>query len=320
MESPPDSPDQVDETIPFELEDTIDAFLAWAELERGRSRNTVVSYQTDLRQLAKFLFQKHQVTRWQDVSGTHLSSWTVFLSKQGISSASLARKLSAARSLARFMVREGIRPDDFSELVESPRIRRKLPKTLSPADILRLLESPPLDTPQGTRDRAILELFYSSGLRASELCSLRLQDVDCRSLLVRVVSGKGGKERIVPMGGPSAKAIEHYLVSGRPALVRPNTGVAFFISARGTAISRKTIWHLIKQYSERAGLDPRLVKPHLLRHSFATHLLQGGADLRVIQEMLGHSDISTTQIYTQVETSLILDEHALYHPRKKMKA
>jgi integrase/recombinase XerD len=168
---------------------------------------------------------------------------------------------------------------------------------------------------RGVRDRAILELFYSSGLRASELSSLTLTQVDLEQGYVRVF-GKGSKERIVPLGDAAVAAIEVYLGSARPKCVKPKTGSELFISNRGGAISRKTIWHLVKQYAEKAGLDAS-VKPHLLRHSFATHLLGGGADLRAIQEMLGHASITTTQIYTAVEGKRLVAEHERFHPRNR---
>jgi integrase/recombinase XerD len=177
----------------------------------------------------------------------------------------------------------------------------------------KLLAAPTSGTPQGLRDRAILELFYSSGLRVSELAGLAMQQIDLQQGFVRVF-GKGSKERVVPVGTRAAEAVTTYMMAGRPGLVRAKTGSAVFLSERGQAISRKTIWALIKGYAQKAGL-PKTVKPHLLRHSFATHLLAGGADLRAIQEMLGHADIGTTQIYTSVETSRLTDQHSRYHPR-----
>jgi integrase/recombinase XerD len=177
----------------------------------------------------------------------------------------------------------------------------------------KLLAAPVGGTAHALRDRAILELFYSSGLRVSELAGLNLQQIDLQQGFVRVF-GKGSKERVVPVGTQAAEAVSTYLAAGRPGLIKPRTGSAVFLSERGRAISRKTVWALIKSYAKKAGL-PQHVKPHLLRHSFATHLLSGGADLRAIQEMLGHADIGTTQIYTAVETSRLTEQHARYHPR-----
>jgi integrase/recombinase XerD len=179
----------------------------------------------------------------------------------------------------------------------------------------RLLAAPAGGDAYAVRDRAMLELFYSSGLRISELCALTLQQVDLENGFVRVF-GKGSKERVVPLGGKARDAVQAYLVSARPTLVKPRTGSELFISERGKAISRKTLWVIVKNSAKRAGLE-KPVKPHLLRHSFATHLLGGGADLRAIQEMLGHASIGTTQIYTAVESSRLLDQHAKFHPRNK---
>src|SRR5690606_4296801 len=201
----------------------------------------------------------------------------------------------------------------FTELVDGPKLKRKLPVSLTVNDIEAMLDIPDLSTPQGVRDRAMLELFYSSGLRVSELCELLLTDVNLEDEFLRVTDGKGGKQRIVPFGLVARKAIEDYLHVGRPHLVKPKTGSALFISNRGTHISRKTVWVIVRECARKAGLK-QTVTTHLLRHSFATHLLANGADLRVIQEMLGHSDISTTQIYTAVARSRMLEEYAKFHP------
>lgn len=298
--------------LPAELRERLDAFLAFLELERGLSRNTLAAYQTDLLQFAEGL-ARGGITNWNSVVGANVSDWLYRLSEGGVAVSSMARKLSAVRMLARYLVKEGVCRSDFTELVEGPKVVRKLPATLSVADMKKLLAAPTAGTPQALRDRAILELFYSSGLRVSELTGLNLQQIDLQQGFVRVF-GKGSKERVVPVGSQAAEAVATYLAAGRPGLVKPRTGSAVFLSERGQAISRKTIWALIKGYAQKAGL-PKSVKPHLLRHSFATHLLSGGADLRAIQEMLGHADIGTTQIYTAVETSRLTEQHSRYHPR-----
>ncbi len=298
--------------LPAELRDRIDAFLAFVQLERGLSANTVAAYETDLLQFAQTL-KSGGITNWAAVLGNHVSDWLYRLSNADIAVSSLARKLSAVRMLARFLVKENVCRTDFTELVEGPKVVRRLPATLSIADMRKLLAAPTSGTPHGLRDRAILELFYSSGLRVSELAALTLQQIDLTQGFVRVF-GKGAKERVVPVGTQAAEAVATYLAAGRPGLVKPRTGSAVFLSERGQAISRKTVWALIKGYAEKVGI-PQNVKPHLLRHSFATHLLAGGADLRAIQEMLGHADIGTTQIYTAVETSRLTEQHARYHPR-----
>ena len=302
--------------LPSDLEEPLNRFLAYLELEKGLSENTVSAYGRDLEQCARFLI-KIPITDWRVILPEHISLWIGSLSRQDYAVASLSRKISAARMLARFLIKERYRDDDFTELLSGPKLIRKLPGTLTPREVERLLEAPEAKSPQGLRDRAILELLYSSGLRASEVTALALQDIDLKEGYLRVISGKGGKERIVPVGEKAVEAINTYLSVARPRLVKQKTGSALFLSMRGQAISRKTIWLMIKKCAARAGLK-KSVKPHLLRHSFATHLLSGGADLRVIQEMLGHSDIATTQIYTNVEKKRLLEQHETYHPRNRL--
>ena len=297
---------------PDEFAEEIDAFLAWVELERGLSANTSAGYESDLIQFALFLAGRGK-TGWRPVDSADVSAWVHFLSDGEYCVSSLARKLTAVRMLARYLVKQGIRPDDFSEMAEGPKLARHLPGTLNAEEVERLLEAPDTRDPRGLRDRAILELLYSSGLRVSELCGLSLQQIDLEHGFLRVF-GKGSKERAVPVGSKAVEALTAYLSTGRPVLAKPRTGSAVFISERGTAISRKTVWHNIKKLARAAGIE-KPVKPHLLRHSFATHLLSGGADLRVIQELLGHANIATTQIYTAVEPRRLVDEHARFHPR-----
>jgi integrase/recombinase XerD len=227
----------------------------------------------------------------------------------------LARKLTALRMLARFLVREKRRDTDFTALLKGPKLARNIPGTLNEGEVARSLAAPSGGDPRALRDRAILELFYSSGLRVSEIGALLLQQVDLENGFIRVF-GKGAKERVVPVGGRACEALSTYLVAGRSGLVRSKTGSQFFLNSRGAALSRVMIWKLVKKYAQRAGLTKN-VKPHGLRHSFATHLLTGGADLRAIQEMLGHASISTTQIYTAVEPQRLVDHHAKYHPRNR---
>jgi len=310
-EAPPPPP------VPPGFADAIDDFLAYIELEKGLARNTAKSYETDLRQAAQAL-KRLGATSWTKVSAKQLTGWLHGLSDQEFSAASQARKLAAVRMLCRHLVRERKRDDDPSALLSSPKFRRKLPQTLTAGEMDQLLAAPSGGDAYAIRDRAMLELFYSSGLRISELCGLSLQQVDLDNGFVRVF-GKGSKERVVPLGGKARDAVQTYLTAGRPRLVKPKTGSELFLSERGQAISRKTLWVIVKKCARRAGLE-KPVKPHLLRHSFATHLLGGGADLRAIQEMLGHASIGTTQIYTAVESSRLLDQHAKHHPRNKVRS
>jgi len=292
----------------------IDGLIAFLDLERGLSRHTRENYQRDLDQAAAFLAQKGGAD-WRRITSAQAGAWLQDLSRREFAPASLARKLAALRVLARYLVREELRSDDFAALLTGPKLGRKLPQTLSAEQVGRLLAAAGGGDPAALRDRALLELFYSSGLRVSELAGLTLQQIDLENGFLRVF-GKGSKERVVPVGGRACEALTTYLQSGRPHFVKPRTGSELFLSNRGTALSRVRLWMLVKEYAARAGL-PKGVKPHLLRHSFATHLLGGGADLRAIQEMLGHASIATTQIYTAVEPQRLLDHHAKFHPRNR---
>jgi integrase/recombinase XerD len=299
---------------PAAFTEEIDGFIGFLELERGLSARTTESYQGDLDQCAKFLAH-HHVANWRAARPRHLSDWIYALSGDDYTVASLARKLTALRVFARYLVREKIRADDLTAQLAGPKLVRKIPGTLTPAEVGRLLAAPSGGNAYALRDRALLELFYASGLRVSELSGLLLQQLDLDHGFLRVF-GKGSKERVVPVGGKARVALAAYLDAGRRFFVKPKTGSQLFLSERGTAISRKMLWVLIKKYAKLAGLT-KPVKPHLLRHSFATHLLSGGADLRAIQEMLGHANISTTQIYTAVEDKRLVDQHTKFHPRNK---
>lgn len=294
----------------------IEAFLSFMSLERGLAKNTIAGYRRDLDQAAHFVARR-DAADWRTVTHQQAAAWVHSLSSARYAVASLARKLSALRMLARFLVRERIRDDDFTALLTGPRPGRKMPDTLSEDEVTRLMAASSGGEPRALRDRALLELFYSSGLRVSELAALTLQQIDLQQGFLRVF-GKGSKERVVPVGGKACDALATYLASGRPHLVRSHTGSQFFLNHRGRALSRVALWMIVKAHAKRAGITKN-VKPHSLRHSFATHLLTGGADLRAIQEMLGHASISTTQIYTAVEPQRLLDHHAKFHPRNREK-
>lgn len=311
---PSDEP--VVKSVPDPLRDALDNFLGFLQLERGLSKNTVVAYERDLAQFAVFL-GRAGVDDWRRADGPKLSLWLGEIAASAPAVASAARKLSAVRMFARHLVASGVRADDFTELVARPRRLRAVPRALTERDMARLVEAPSGDSPFALRDRAMFELMYGSGLRVSELCSLTLQSVDLDEGALRV-TGKGDKVRFVPLGASAAKALRDYLAGGRAHFVKPKTGGALFLSERGKAISRKTFWHWLKTHAARAGIAAP-VKPHALRHSFATHLLAHGADLRAIQEMLGHADIGTTQIYTAVSPARLVEEHGKFHPRGRRK-
>ena len=298
------------------LREPVDAFLAHLSLERGAAKLTTEAYDSDLTRFTAHCARAGR-TDWTEVALADVDAWIRALDRKGHAAASLARRLSAVRSFAAHLVRSGLRRDDFTELARGPKLRRKLPGMISAAEAAKVVSAPDTATPQGLRDRAMLELMYGSGLRISELCGLDIQAVDAEAGLVRV-TGKGSKDRIVPVGETALAALRAYLMAGRPKLVRPKTGSALFLSARGVAISRKTFWLGVKQAARRAGVSVP-VKPHLLRHAFATHLLEGGADLRSIVEMLGHADIATTQIYASVDRTALSAAHRRHHPRGRGK-
>lgn len=300
--------------LPEKLAEPIADFGTALLLERGRSERTLEAYEHDLQQCAAVV-ARAGATDWAQVTAAQVEAWLHGLEAGAYRASSQARKLSALRMFARYLVRERVRPDDFTALLTGPKRVRPLPGTLNGQEIAALLAAPQGGDAFALRDRALLELFYSSGLRVSELAGLTLQQINLEDGFLRVL-GKGAKERVVPVGGRAVQAVQRYLEAGRTFFVRTRTGSQLFLSERGTALSRQMLWVLVKKYAQRASITQG-VKPHLLRHSFATHLLGGGADLRSIQEMLGHANIVTTQIYTSVDGTRLVEEHAKYHPRKE---
>jgi len=302
------------------LRDGADDFVAVLLTERGLSRNTADAYGRDIEQFARFAAEARDRSDWRAVTGDDLSQWLESLAAGSANPRSIARKLSAVRTFAKHLVTTGVRAGDFSALVEGPRARRPLPDSLTEAEVEALLAAPTESAAHFYRDRAMLELMYASGLRVSELCALPLQAVDIENGFARVL-GKGAKERVVPFGRTAGAAIRAYLENERPRFAgkRASSGTsALFLSERGRALSRKTFWVHLNTHARRAGIT-RPLSPHLLRHSFATHLLANGADLRAIQEMLGHADSATTQIYTLLERRHLVREHNARHPRASLK-
>jgi integrase/recombinase XerD len=300
--------------LPDGLSEPVERYLAWIDLEKGQSPRTVESYSNDLLQCCQWL-SRRGVTDWRKVCSKDLAEWLWSLSEAEYAISSLARKRSALRMLGRFLVKEGDRPDDVAALLAAPKPGRRIPGSLSVDETERLMETPGANDAYALRDRAILELLYSSGLRASELVGLTLQQLDLQLGFLRVI-GKGSKERVVPVGGQAKEALVSYLENARPQFAKGRAGSELFLTERGRGMSRKTLWLLVRQRARQAGIA-QPVKTHLLRHTFATHLLGGGADLRAIQEMLGHTDIATTQIYTAVQSGRLAAEHAKFHPRQR---
>jgi integrase/recombinase XerD len=290
----------------------LEGFRDFLALEAGNSANTVESYLRDLRRLGEFATSRG-VRDPGRLSRALLRDFVYLLKDLGLSPASIRRSVSAIRTYYGFLVGEGRVANDPSDRLESPRRGRVLPETLSVPEIEALIASPNLEHPLAWRDRALLELAYGAGLRVSELCGLVLTDLLLAENLVRIF-GKGGKERLVPIGRSVIGAASVYLHQMRPALDRGKSKGRVLLNARGEPLSRVGAWGIVRRASQRAGITKR-VTPHTLRHSFATHLLEGGADLRAVQEMLGHADLSTTQIYTHVDREYLRSVHKQFHPR-----
>ncbi|KII77520.1 site-specific tyrosine recombinase XerD [Vibrio renipiscarius] len=290
----------------------VEQFLDAMWMERGLSENTLASYRTDLFKLLAWM-TKHNY-RLDFISLSGLQEYQSWLADQDYKQSSRARMLSAIRRLFQYLHREKVRIDDPSALLVSPKLPKRLPKDLSELQVDALLNAPDTNDAIELRDKAMLELLYATGLRVTELVSLTMENISLRQGVVRV-TGKGGKERLVPMGENAIEWIETFIQQGRSELLGEKTSDVVFPSKRARQMTRQTFWHRIKYYAVLAGIDTDLLSPHVLRHAFATHLLNYGADLRVVQMLLGHSDLSTTQIYTHVATERLKQLHSEHHPR-----
>ncbi len=288
----------------------IDSFLEYLVVERSVAENTISAYENDLKSFFEWMEE-----RGKDIGGITAGDLTDFsssLRSRNLKSTSISRRLSAVRRFYRFLLEEGgIRKDPTREMV-TPRRGRYLPQVLSTDEVDRLLAAPDVSTPLGTRDKAMIELLYATGLRVSELVGLKMHMLNL-SVGYLICRGKGGKERLVPIGESAVRWVKEYIALVRPAMVGKSSDV-LFCSNRGAAMTRQNFWYMIRRYANEAGIM-KCISPHVLRHSFATHLLAGGADLRSVQMMLGHSDISTTQIYTHINAARLKEIHERYHPR-----
>jgi integrase/recombinase XerD len=315
---------------PAPLAEDVESYLVWMELERGLASGTVAGYASDLAQFAQFLFDHRSRCDWASVITEDLREYIRYLTTESkVEIPTLRRKMAAIGTFSRYLLRENRQSSDFSELIGRPvsSAQSSLPKGLSISEVAALLNAPDVTNPAGLRTRAMLEVLYSGGLRVSELCSLDLEDLRLEEGSARV-SGKGSKEREILLGAPAIKAIRDYLTAGRPHFVKSKTHREVFISKFGSRITRRYMLKSIREMAIKAGVKTFInsdtglvdtkVSPHTLRHSFATHMLQGGADMRVIQELLGHSDISSTEIYAKTNPEMLLEAHALFHPRMKV--
>lgn len=296
------------------LTDAIEDYLHFIKVERQLSANTLQSYKRDLVAYARHLFHEQQMQTFNDVTREQILLYLDSLRSVGKSSKTISRQISSIRSFHQFLLREKVCNQDPTVHLEMPKKEQTLPKVLSIEEIDALLTTPTTEKPQGIRDIAILEIMYGSGMRISELTELNLEDVHLTMGFVRVF-GKGGKERIIPLGRSALQACAEYLEQARSQLLgNAPKSEAFFITQRGKRFTRQGCWKIIKGYAETAGI-PKEITPHVLRHSFATHLIENGADLRAVQELLGHADISTTQIYTHISKTRLSEVYKQYHPR-----
>ncbi|MFE5471464.1 site-specific tyrosine recombinase XerD [Bacillus safensis] len=295
------------------MNDQLSDFIHFMTVERGLSENTIVSYKRDLQNYLSFLMTHEQLTDINDVTRMHIIHYLKQLKEEGKSSKTSVRHLSSIRSFHQFLLREKVTTDDPSWNIETQKTERTLPKVLSLGEVEKLLDTPNQHTPFDYRDKAMLELLYATGIRVSEMLDLTLADVHLTMGFIRCF-GKGRKERIVPIGEAAASAIEEYIEKGRSKLLKKQPSDSLFLNHHGKKMSRQGFWKNLKKRAIEAGIQKELT-PHTLRHSFATHLLENGADLRAVQEMLGHADISTTQIYTHVTKTRLKDVYHKFHPR-----
>ncbi|MCH6555454.1 MAG: site-specific tyrosine recombinase XerD [Chloroflexi bacterium] len=291
-------------------------FLVFLAVEKGASANTIAAYKNDLQQLADFIGSRASVDGWQSLSRSDIQDFILDLKERGYTETSVARKVAAVRSFFAFLAAEGSITANPTEGLSSPRVGKTLPKAISPNEVDELLEQPARrSTPEAKRDRAMLELLYATGMRVTELVSLDMENLnlDPRSPFVRCI-GKGAKERSIPIHDHALEALNGYLEDGRPMMVRNHNEVALFVNRRGERLTRQGFWLILKGYAKSANLGDG-VTPHTLRHSFATHMLRGGMPLRNVQEMLGHANISTTQVYTHLTSDHLREVYERAHPR-----
>jgi integrase/recombinase XerD len=302
------------------VREEIESFLNYLAVEKGFSGNTVEAYRNDLEQLAQFaqgeLNRQGRMPSWANFSREEMLSYMLNLKERNYAPTTIARKVAAARSFFGFLKAEGLIRADPTENMSSPSVGKQLPKPISIGEVRRLLEQPTkLNTLEAKRDKAMLELLYASGMRISELVSLNLEDVNTEEGFVRCF-GKGHKERLVPIHDQAARAVKEYIEETRPKLAHHKDEVALFLNPRGERLTRQGFWQKLKEYARSAGLAGK-ISPHTLRHSFATHMLSGGADLRAVQELLGHANISTTQVYTHLTSEHVRRTYEKSHPRAK---
>lgn len=294
------------------LQEKIKTFISYLLVERGLSENTLAAYKRDLLQYWEYLNRRGLVT-WEEADNKNILAFLMYLQGHGQTSNSISRKLAAIKSFYRFLFQENYLAHNPAELLSTPKLVRKLPRVLNPVEVNVLLAAPKTNDPSTLRDKAMLELLYATGVRVSELVNLTLTDLNLEMGYLKCF-GKGAKERIVPLGSLAQAALLAYLHKGRPHLLKKGNSEFLFLNQQGKVLTRQGFWKILKKYAHEAGIESRIT-PHTLRHSFATHLLENGADLRSVQEMLGHVDISTTQIYTHLTKNKLKEIYDSTHPR-----
>lgn len=294
------------------MKEFIDIFLNYLSVERGLARNTIISYREDLNAYINFLTECH-IDALSKANKDDIVNFMLFQKDKGLNANSIARRIAAIKSFHRFLARERILKTDPTSLIDSPKLWKKIPETLTENEVEALLNQPNIRDKQGMRDRAILEILYATGMRVSEAVNLKVDNVNLEIGFLRCI-GKGNKERVIPIGRKAISSLKRYLGLSRPHLLKSKESSVLFLNRFGNKISRQSLWKLIKKYAKGARIK-KPVRPHILRHSFATHLLERGADLRSVQEMLGHSNISTTQIYTHISKDRLKAIHKMFHPR-----
>ncbi|MBU1148133.1 MAG: site-specific tyrosine recombinase XerD [Candidatus Omnitrophica bacterium] len=294
------------------MNELIEEFLGYLSVERGLAKNTLVSYKRDLQKFFDYL-KSRRVASVERVSRQMIGSFMLAEKDRGLSANSVSRELACLKTFFKFLVRERKITEDATSVIESPKLWKRLPDTMDLDEVEKLLKMPNVREIMGARDKASLELMYATGMRVSELINLKMDDVNMNLGFVKCF-GKGGKERIVPFGKKAKESITRYLDRARPSFLKKKVSNALFLTRLGKPMSRQTFWKTIKKYTREARIK-KDITPHSLRHSFATHMLERGADLRIVQELLGHADISTTQIYTHVSKDRLKSIHKKFHPR-----
>lgn len=294
------------------MDELVREYIDYLKVERGLSENTLESYGRDLKQYLGYL-KNHNVVMISDTTKTTIIAYLFYLQKRGKASATISRSLASIRSFYQYLINEQYLKKDPTLNLESPKMEKKLPKVMTIKEVDLLLKQPDTREPLGLRDKAMLELLYATGIRVSEMIFLNIDNINLEMGYLRCM-GKGSKERVVPIGNIASKAINEYLLKGRQKILKNISEPALFVNHYGNRLTRQGFWKIIKSYAEKANINKKIT-PHTLRHSFATHLLENGADLRSVQEMLGHSDISTTQIYTHLTKKKIREIYEKTHPR-----